>query len=653
LKLTGISHPFFVVSSAFFVLCSFENLKAQQRNAFFVKADEMLASNKYDEATRLYKEGLRTDPEDLAAQYNCGLSLFKAGKKSTSLSYFRTVYLANPHQDKFLLKYLGRAYQLNYKFDSAIAVFKEYEKHLHKHEKEQQVLEKEIIDKRIVECLSAKELIKNPQKVTIKNLGEEVNSVFDDYSPTISADEKTLMFTSRRDHVASSDNNFSKKEQTYFEEILLSDWTDSTWGPAHSIGENVNGKRHDASVSVSPDGQRLIVYKSTPQTKGDLYYSQLVDSVWNDPVKFGGEINSTHFEPSAIINSAENSLIFSSDRPGGFGGLDLYISTMLPTGQWGKPENLGATINTKYDEDAPFLQADEKTLHFSSSGHNSMGGYDIFTTLFDVKKKSWSIPQNAGHPINTPDDDIYFSWNNSGTHAYFSSVREGGHGGQDIYMVEIPTNDPAIVVVKGVVSDKITNTPLGSMLKVTVYSLDSNKVVGFYNSSHATGSYIFTVPHDDTYGMQVEAEGYLLHSENFTVPKSQDLTELPKHIGLQPIQEGNKVVLNNLFFEYKKSTLRPESKMELKAIHDFMVSNPQLSIEIGGHTDSIGSNKYNLALSEARALAVKKYLEKLGVEAKRLSSKGYSFSNPLASNQTEEGRKLNRRTEFLVLTYKP
>ncbi len=650
MKLIRLSPTFFAF--AIFLLYV-ENTNAQQRNAFFVKADEVLTANRYDEAARLYKEGLKTDPEDLAAQYSCGISLFKAGKKANSLSYFKTVYHQNPHQDKYLLKYLGRAYQLNYKFDSAIAVFKEYEKHLHKHAQEQQGTEKELIDKRIQECLSAKLLIKHPKEVKIKNLGNAVNSPYDDYSPTISADEKTLMFTSRRDHVEIDENNFSKKEQKYYEEVLISEWEDSTWGAAHGIGENVNGRRHDASVSVSPDGQRLIVYKSTPQTKGDLYYSQLVDSIWNEPVKFGGEINSHHFEPSAVINSAENSLIFSSDRPGGFGGLDLYISKLLPNGQWGKPENLGAGINTKYDEDAPFLQADEKTLHFSSNGHNSMGGYDIFTTVFNQTTKAWGTPENAGYPVNTPDDDIYFTWNNRGTHAFFSSIREIGMGGQDIYMLELPEDVPSIVIVKGVVSDKITNSPLGSPLKVTVYSLDSNKIVGFYNSSHATGSYIFTVPHDDTYGMQVEAEGYLLHSENFTVPKTTEVTELSKHVELQPIKEGNKVVLNNVFFQYNKSKLEPGSKMELKAVKDFMLKNPELFVEIGGHTDSIGSEQYNLRLSEARALAVKKYLEKLGVQSNRLTYKGYSFLHPIASNQTEEGRKKNRRTEFLVLTYKP
>lgn len=648
MKLTITTRLFFG-SFSFFFLSHTESILAQTRNAFFVKADEELAVNKFEEAARLFKIGLQTDPQDINAQYNCGLALFKSGEKAKSLPYFRRVLKANPDQDPFLLKYLGRAFQLNYQFDSAIVIFKEYENHLHKQDAKEQLAEKEIIDKRISECLLAKEYVKKPKRVSIKNLGPEVNSQYDDYSPAIAADEKLLMFTSRRAVVEEKENHFSPKEQAYFEQVLVSEWQDTAWGKAHSIGENVNGKKHDATVSISPDGQRLIVYKSTPQTKGDLYYSRLVDSIWSEPVKFEGAINSMHFEPSAVINAAENSLIFSSDRPGGLGGLDLYVSKMLPNGQWGTPVNMGPSINTKYDEDAPFLQANERTLHFSSNGHNSMGGYDIFTTEYDTKTQSWITPVNEGYPINTPDDDIYFSWNNAGSRAYFSSTREEGEGLHDIYMLELPTNDPPVVVVKGVISDKITDSPLQSPIKVTVYTLDSSKVVGFYNSSHATGRYLFAVPHDKTYGMSIEADGYLLHSEKITVPKSADVVEVSKHIELQPIEKGSTVVLNNLFFEYKKSQLKSESQMELNAIRDFLKKNPELRIEIGGHTDSIGSYAYNLVLSEARALAVKNYLKKQGVEQQRMKYKGYSFSQPVESNTTEEGRQKNRRTEFLIL----
>jgi outer membrane protein OmpA-like peptidoglycan-associated protein len=636
---------FHAATFLFLMFCS--GVFAQKKNENLQDADDAYFANRYDEAAKLYKTGLLESPNHVESNFRCGLSLFKGGYKSQALPFFKKVYVLDKQHDKFLLKHLARAYQLNYQFDSAIAVLHEYETYLHKHEKNKQISEKELIDKRINECEVAKELMAKPKEVLVRNLGPKINSQYDDYSPAISANEKALMFTSRRDHV--DGNSFSKKDYTFYEEVFVADWQDTAWSAARPLSDNVNGNKHDASVSLTPDGQRLIVYKSTPQSKGDLYYSSLAEDAWSEPIKFEGDINSMHFEPSATINSSENVLIFSSDRPGGFGGLDLYVSKMLPNGKWAKPENLGANINTKYDEDAPFLQTDEKTLHFSSNGHNSMGGYDIFTSTFNVQAGGWVKPENAGYPINTPEDDIYFSWNSNGSRAYFSSVREGGLGGQDIFMLEIPSLNPPMVIVKGVVSDRIDKNPLGSMMKVSVYTLDSNKVVGVYNTSHSTGNYIFALEHNQEYGMNVEADGYVVHSENIKVPKTFEMDEMVKHIELHPIEEGSKVVLNNVFFDYNKSNLKPESQTELNTVRDFLTKNPTLSIEIGGHTDSIGSYQYNLRLSESRALAVKNYLHEKGVEKERLSHKGYSFSKPVASNQTPEGRQANRRTEFIIL----
>ena len=614
---------------------------------YLKEANEAFVENRFEDASRLFREVVKTSPENIEAQYLAGMATFKSGRKAASLPYFKAVYRLNPHHDKSLLKFLGRTYQLNYQFDSAIAIFNEYKSHIHKHEKHNQVLERDLIDKRIQECETAKELIKNPKEVKIANMGDQINSKYDDYSPAIAADEQALMFTSRRD--TEDGNDFSKKDYAFFEEVFITERKDSIWTAARSLSDNVNGKKHDACVSVSPDGQKLIVYKSNHISKGDLYFSDLKNGVWTEPVKFGGEINSNFFEPSATINSSENILIFSSDRPGGFGGLDLYISRLLPNGKWGKPENLGTNINTKYDEDAPFLQTDQRTLHFSSSGHNSIGGYDIFTTYYDSKDKSWTKPDNLGYPINTPDDDIYFSWNNEGTRAYFSSVREDTYGGQDLYVMDFPNLSPPMIVLKGVVTDKKTKSPLGSSIKISIYTLDSNQIVGIFNSNNVTGKYILALPHNKMYGLQVESDGYIPHSDNYSAPKIFDFLEVVKNIELQPIDSGNVVVLNNINFDYNKSDITKSSEIELKVVADFMVKNLGIEVEIGGHTDSVGSEVYNQKLSETRAFAVKTFLENSGVEGNRLSSKGYNFSKPIATNQTPEGRQMNRRTEFMIV----
>ena len=635
-------------SIVIFTLVSFFSY-GQEAAEYLQKANNSFRNNKFEDAANQYKEALKTDSLNVDANYYCALALFKSGHKAISLPYFQKTYKFDPAHDKFLVKYLARAYQLNYQFDTAIVYFKEYARHLHKHERYTQVTEKELVEKRIMECLSAKELMKSPKQVNIINMGKGINSKYDDYSPSVAADESELMFTSRRDHEEGDGNEFSKKDFEYYEEVFVTERNDSIWMDAKSLGDNVNGKRHDACVAISPDGHKLIVYKSNHISKGDLYYSDLKNGEWTEPVKFGGDINTNFFEPSATINSAENLLIYSSDRPGGYGGLDLYVSRLLPNGKWGKSQNLGPVINTKYDEDAPFLQTDQKTLHFSSNGHNSIGGYDIFTSVYEAPYDLWSVPENAGHPINTPDDDIYFSWNNDGSRAYFSSVREEGMGGQDLYMMQLPQTTPAVVVLKGLVTDKKTKLPISSLIKISIYSLDSSVTLGVFTSNNQTGKYILALPHNKTYGMQIESEGYLFHSESFPAPKTFDFVEIVKDFELQPIEQGNKIVLNNIFFDYNKSNLKAESESELKTVVEFLNKNEGVQVEIGGHTDSIGSNAYNMKLSNARALSVKNKLEAMGIAANKLKYKGYSFSKPIATNQTPEGRQMNRRTEFLIL----
>lgn len=621
----------------------------QDINKYIERGGAFFAAKNYEKAITQYTEALKIDSNNVDANYGYGLALFKSGSKAQTLPYFKKTHDLDPHHDKYLYRYLGRAFQLNFQFDSAIFYYNEYETHLHKHEIPHQKTEKATIDKRIFECKSALELIKTPKKVIIKNMGAGINSKYDDYSPALSADEKKLMFTSRRDHSTGFGNEFSKKDQEYYEEVFVTERKDSSWTDAKSLGSKVNGRKHDASVSTSADGHKLIVYKSHHKTNGDLYYSNLKKKGWAKPKRFGGDINTTSFEPSATINIAENLLIFSSDRPGGYGGLDLYICRLLPTGKWGKSHNLGPKINTKYDEDAPFLQADQKTLHFSSSGHNSMGGYDIFTTEHDDVHNHWSEPVNVGVPINTPDDDIYFIWNKDGNTAYYASIKPEGFGGHDIYQMEVPKATNPVVMIKGSVTDKKTKKPLNALIQINIYSIATGKEVGVFNAIDASGKFLFAIPHNDEYGLRVEAEGYTFYSEHFTAPKVMDYFEIEKNIELEPIEVGHKIVLNNVFFDYNKSTLRPQSEPEIKAVVDFMTKYDFMRVEIGGHTDNIGSFEYNQKLSDARAQEVRKRLISLGIQSGRLTHKGYSYSKPVETNKTPEGRQLNRRTEFLIL----
>lgn len=640
--------PKYLCISFIFVLLPYIS-NGQDISKYVERGDAYLAAKNYEKAIIQYNEALKIDSNSVDANYGYGISLFKSGSKTETLPYFKKTHDLDPHHDKYLYRYLGRAFQLNFEFDSAIFYYNEYETHLHKHEIPHQKTEKATIDKRIFECKSALELIKTPKKVKIQNLGSGINSKYDDYSPALSADEKKLMFTSRRDHNVGFGNEFSKKDQEFYEEVFVTEREDTSWANAKSLGSKVNGRKHDASVSTSADGHKLLIYKSHHKTNGDLHYSSLKKKGWSRPKRFGGDINTTSFEPSATMNISENMLIFSSDRPGGYGGLDLYVSRLLPTGKWGKSHNLGPKINTKYDEDAPFLKADEKTLYFSSSGHNSMGGYDIFTTELDEKHNHWSDPVNLGVPINTPDDDIYFIWSKEGNIGYYSSKRKEGFGGQDIYQLEMPIPINPVVMIKGSVTDKKTKKPINALIQINIYSIATGKEVGVFNAIDASGKFLFAIPHNDQYGLRVEAEGYTFYSENFTVPEVTDYFEIEKIIELEPIEVGHKIVLNNVFFDYNKSTLRAQSDPEIKAVADFMTKYDFMRVEIGGHTDDIGSFEYNKKLSNARALEVKKRLISLGIQPARLLHQGYSYDKPIATNTTPEGRQLNRRTEFLIL----
>ena len=301
-------------------------------------------------------------------------------------------------------------------------------------------------------CFTALELMKNPVNCTIKSLGDSVNSPYGDYSPVISVDEDVLMFTSNRKGTG-GDNNITP-EGNYFEDIWICyRKTDGSWTQAKSIGPTINTFDNEATIGLSADAQQLFIYKDD-NGDGNIYRSELNGDIWSRPEKMGTDnvpetdINTGAFEPSACISADGNMLYIVSNRPGGYGGTDIYRVLRLPNGNWSMAQNLGPTINTMYDEDAPFIHPDGKTLFFSSKGQRTMGGYDIFYSIkFD---SGWSAPKNLGYPINTADDDIFYTTSADGKRAYYSSIRPGGLGDEDIYEVQLEDAlSGSVVVLKG------------------------------------------------------------------------------------------------------------------------------------------------------------------------------------------------------------
>ncbi|GIV22633.1 MAG: hypothetical protein KatS3mg025_0292 [Bacteroidia bacterium] len=515
---------------------------------------------------------------------------------------------------------------------------------------------------------NAEKYMEKPLKVEITNLGGVLNSLNPDYAPVISADESVLLFTSRR---PGSTGGKLAGDGLPYEDIYVSEkQADGKWSPPRNIGPPLNTAVHDACIALSADGQTLFLFNS--DNGGDIFMSRLRGTRWLAPKNMGSPINSKHWEPSVCLSADERTLFFVSDRPGGLGGRDIYMCRRLPNGKWSAPINLGPPVNTPYDEDGPFFHPDGKTLFYSSNGPNSMGGFDIFRT--ELRPDStWAPPVNLGYPINTPGDEIYFVLSASGLHGYYASERDDSYGEKDIYLIDFstlreekpvasqkPADDlqissepapvtfrPNLTLVTGIIYDAETNQPL----EATITLIDNEKgdTIAVLTSNAASGKYLISLPAGRNYGIAVTAPGYAFHSENFIVETTQGYREVRKDIGLNKYKTGTVIILRNIFFDFDKATLRPESKAELERVYQLLVENPRLKIRIAGHTDSMGSDEYNQKLSENRARSVYEYLIQRGISADRLSYIGYGESKPVDTNETDEGRQNNRRVELEIL----
>ncbi|MDD5570934.1 MAG: OmpA family protein, partial [Bacteroidales bacterium] len=336
-------------------------------------------------------------------------------------------------------------------------------------------------------------------------------------------------------------------------------------------------------------------------------------------------------------------------------------------GNWSEAVNIGPVINTNYDEESVFIHPDGKTLYFSSKGHKTMGGYDVFFSVYE--NGVWSEPVNLGSPVNSPYDDVFFVLSASAQHGYFASDRENGFGDMDLYKMTYVKDKPLanneenvtdsstiitnlfevknrLYIVKGEVIDEETGRPIPATIQVV--DNEKNEVIASFENNSTTGKYIVSLPAGKNYGMSIKADNYLFESENFNIASDANYMEVMKHFSMKRVEIGKKVVLNNIFFDFDMSILKKESIFELENLIEFLNKMPKVKIEISGHTDIIGSDKYNQQLSEERAKAVVEYLTKRGIDKDRLSFVGYGRKQPKASNDTEEGRKLNRRTEFKV-----
>jgi outer membrane protein OmpA-like peptidoglycan-associated protein len=435
-----------------------------------------------------------------------------------------------------------------------------------------------------------------------------------------------MIFTSRREGGIGIGN--VDKDLEFFEDIYISEFKDGEWQPAQNIGTNINTEYHDASIGLSGDGKTLFLYKD--ENGGDIYVSnQHKDGTWSKPEALSHNINSSYNENSVSISPDGQTLFFTSDRPGGKGGIDIYMSKLDKKGNWGKPTNMGAPINTSSDEDGPFIDYDGKTLYFSSRGLEGMGGYDIFVTEYDSAAKKWSEPVNIGYPINTPDEDIYFVKSGDQRFGYYASVKDGGAGEKDIYKVAIPDNlqnydklkirkaagkpapivkipdvlNPVTLVIR--VTDAAAQAPVNA--RIILKSKSSDAQVNLSNTSEGIYTCTFNNSGVTDYVILVEKEGYMYTNADVSIPAmAAQAKEIKKDIALSKLQIGFKTILRNIYFDTGKATLKPESFQELSKLEQMLKENTTYKIEISGHTDKIGSDDLNKKLSQNRANAVVK-----------------------------------------------
>jgi len=623
------------------------------------RGEELYFRGNYSEALKHYLIANEFNPNNAHLNYNIGQCYLSSPYKAKSLPYFEKAGQLKSDVNEELHRVLGYAYHLNTKWDKAISEYTQFSQSL----PERNVDMKEKMMKSIEECRTGKELEKNPKNVRIDNLSEIVNTKYKEYGPTISADESILMFTSTREGTTGGEI-YDPYLGEYFEDIYISYNKDGKWTKPKNLGEPVNTKRHDAIVGLSFDGQRLFIYRDDEKGNGDIFESILTGDKWSEPRKLDEPINTPYHESSACLSYDGKTLYFVSNRPGSVGnwderyileqkdGRDIYMSKWDKRRKvWRTPKNIGNKINTKYNEETVYIHPDGNTLYFCSQGHNTMGGYDIFKST--KKGRSWSKPENLGYPINSPGDDVFFVVSASGKHAYYASAKGDGLGKRDIYritFIDPPTEpyQPKLTLLKGIISDAVSSELIGAKIEIVDNAL--NKVIAEFESNSATGKFLVSLPAGKNYGIVVKAEGYLFHSENVNIPITYGYQEIEKNIALYKLKVGTKIVLNNIFFDYDQATLRLESTAELTRLVNVMKDNPSINIEISGHTDNKGSDAYNQKLSENRAKAVVDYLVEKGVAKGRMEYKGYGESLPVATNDTEEGRQLNRRTEFEILS---
>ena len=606
---------------------------SKKAREFFDKAQKAWQDRQLNEAVALYDKVLLIEPNH--AESNLRLAQIYDLLKNTDLtkkhySHFIALQPTSPQAGP-AFQWMGKYFFQREKYDSAQIY---YEKALALFPAKSSLFR--LAEKSIISSKFAQEAVKHPLAIKKHSLGDTVNFLTNQYFPVLTADDETLIFTGLTEN---RDENiyvtYRKKEG---------------WDVPEEISKSINTTNNEGTCSVSADG-RTLVFTACNRQDGfgscDLYITRKQGKDWSDPVNLGEPINSRDWDSQPSLSADGHTLYFSSERRGGQGKKDIWVSHLSEKALWSEPKNLGAQINTSDDENAPFIHANGRTLFYASNGLPGMGGLDIF--ISQRTDTIWSEPLNIGYPINTASEQVGLYIASDSKRAYYSDDHaENGKKGSLLYTFELPESLQKMTIptryAKGKVFDKKTGAALSS--DIDLYDLQTQQKVGSFTSDAKTGTFLAVLNRGSAYAFYVSKSNYLFKSLSFTVSDSTSSVDMD--IPLEAIEKNKIEVLNNIFFKTGAYELDEKSKVELDKLIDFLNQNKAVRIEISGHTDDVGSDKENLELSKRRAQSVEEYLQKTGIAKERLSAIGYGETKPVVGNDSEPNRQRNRRIEWRI-----
>lgn len=622
------------------VACAQTQLSTTNKRAIelYTESDNYRVRGQYREALDLLNQAIAKDRNFSEAYFRQGIILkaVRDIKQSTKVFLIGLSITADPKKQKPYFFELGDNYLQEGNYAKALECLDHY-------------LDSEILNKPKVDqanlwkrnALFALENQKTTSEFVLRKLPDTVNAFAMQYFPVMTADEQELIFTRR---VGGGHND---------DEDLVVCRKDSLgrWMPPVSVSANINSPLNEGTCTISADGRHLI-FTSCIGRRGygscDLFESRKIGEEWTQPVNLGAEVNSPAWESQPSLSSDGRTLFFVSDRRGGIGNKDIYVSYKIESGKWTKAENLGPNINTPYEEISPFIHVNGRTLFIASNGKPGFGGYDIYRSEYE--NGAWSATENFGSPVNNHEDQFSLFITRDGKRGFYSHEDNFKANSSILFEMQVPAEMQIKYksnYIKGIVRDAQSKKPLGA--RVELFNINKNELTSFVMADSVTGEYLMVLTQGAEYGLYVTQPGYLFKSLNFNYEIQENLVPVQLDVNLDPARAGASAVLNNIFFDLNKHDLKEKSITELDKIIRFLHENPVVRIEISGHTDNQGTAAYNLQLSQKRAHAVVTYLTAHGIDAARMTQKGYGAEKPLAPNDTDENRQINRRIEFRIL----